>query len=474
MSDNRTSAGSRSQIPEVARLRSGDYSAECFRALAKFYSSTKLNQVALGYALLALSRAERDLGAHYGLVAGLASRVGARDLALKCSLRAIAAGGVDRKHHTGELQKHLAADHITAQGLAIDRTPEPLVGNPFRPLFRKASADSQPFLFIFPESMVNNYIFETLEERGGVNAICLDYFALAKLSIKFDSDLFFFYLVGDLNVSTVLYRHHGMTDRSIDLRAETLLALRETWKTAIVALYYDLAKQSLQRIYRAFLTSTDIAVALDGPFGDTRVENSGVTHLDLWTPLPAQFALSDRDRPYDVGFAGAIPPHYKDRRDCIAAIEKSPFKFEGRGKTFGKWMTQDDYVAFHQECKIVVNFSGSDSVSPYDYIVPLRERAAVVHNLKGRVLESIACGALLFESKNPVTPHYFTPGKDYVEFDNTEDLLAKLQIYLDDDALRQKVAASGHQKYRKTLTARHFWDRVFEALEPVWQRRKSH
>lgn len=48
-------------------------------------------------------------------------------------------------------------------------------------------------------------------------------------------------------------------------------------------------------------------------------------------------------------------------------------------------------------------------------------------HVKGRVIETGWAGACLLEKKNPQTSRWFTPGKDYLEYENTKDALRQLE-----------------------------------------------
>ncbi len=60
---------------------------------------------------------------------------------------------------------------------------------------------------------------------------------------------------------------------------------------------------------------------------------------------------------------------------------------------------------------------------------------------------------------------YFVPGEDFVYYENREDLLDKIDYYLDHEEERRIIAKNGHDKIAAEHTYRH---RVREMLEAVW------
>lgn len=84
--------------------------------------------------------------------------------------------------------------------------------------------------------------------------------------------------------------------------------------------------------------------------------------------------------------------------------------------------------------------------------------------LKGRVLESVACGCLLFERENLRTRDFFVPGKEYIEFKNEIELVDKIEYFLKNELERKRIALCGLLRYNEKYTHNHFWDELFEKI----------
>jgi len=121
----------------------------------------------------------------------------------------------------------------------------------------------------------------------------------------------------------------------------------------------------------------------------------------------------------------------------------------GGGQRTGK-LSPSQYAEVVRRSQIGVNF-------------PLSQ-AGVFWQAKGRIFEYTACGALLFDMKNPATSDFFVPGADFVEFENFDDLSDKLKHYLNNPEERLKIAQSGHRKFKENYTAKTFWSTILNKI----------
>ncbi len=76
-----------------------------------------------------------------------------------------------------------------------------------------------------------------------------------------------------------------------------------------------------------------------------------------------------------------------------------------------------------------------------------RQMRVVIHDPKHkspnpRTFEILAAGSFVLTDEREYWGP-LTPGKDVVGYENTEDLIAKLKLYLKDDAAREAIAANG-------------------------------
>lgn len=98
---------------------------------------------------------------------------------------------------------------------------------------------------------------------------------------------------------------------------------------------------------------------------------------------------------------------------------------------------QLDYKKYYQvlsRSKIGINFSNS---------------ANDIHQLKARVWQLIHCEVMLLESFNNQTAFYFEPNLDFVYFHDPQDLIKKINYYLENDDKRLKIVKNAKEKLIK-------------------------
>ncbi|WP_304428935.1 glycosyltransferase family protein, partial [Faecalibaculum rodentium] len=79
-----------------------------------------------------------------------------------------------------------------------------------------------------------------------------------------------------------------------------------------------------------------------------------------------------------------------------------------------------------------------------------------------RAIDILGSGGFLLSNFQSDFLEYFVPGEDFVYFESREDLVQKVDYYLDHEAERQAIARSGHDKVAAAHTYRH---RVREMLD---------
>ena len=79
-----------------------------------------------------------------------------------------------------------------------------------------------------------------------------------------------------------------------------------------------------------------------------------------------------------------------------------------------------------------------------------------------RAIDIMGCGGFLLSNFQSGFLDYFVPGEDFVYFENKEDLLYKIDYYLEHEEERQAIARSGHHKVRAGHTFRHRVKEMFD------------
>jgi glycosyltransferase involved in cell wall biosynthesis len=326
-------------------------------------------------------------------------------------------------------------------------------------------------LIIADVSDVTENILVAIPEHSAYRTYVFRFGEMARMMPGFNLDRFLITLVRVLAPDLILFRHAGLSQRRFDPRVETLRIIRVQSDIPVIGLYCDIAKPSFAEFCHAYLPGLDGVVTLDSAFDTAAAARQGVLVENAWSPLPASaYFATDDDRPIDIGFVGRTAAHYSHRQHVMDALAKSGLHVEIRGADVGDRLTLEEMAAFLRSCKIVINFSATHVVSAWDMELT-GEKKRAIHHVKGRVLEAIACGALLFESQNNETPRFFTPGAHYIEFHNIKDLKDKLAFYLANDELRHRIADAATAHYEAHYTGRHFCKRLETMVEEIGVRR---
>lgn len=82
---------------------------------------------------------------------------------------------------------------------------------------------------------------------------------------------------------------------------------------------------------------------------------------------------------------------------------------------------------------------------------------SIVNGMPLRIFEIMGSGGFLLSNYQSELLDYFVPGEDFDYFDSPEDMIRKIEYYLEHDSIRQRIAANGLEKIKRNHT---FYDRV--------------
>lgn len=164
------------------------------------------------------------------------------------------------------------------------------------------------------------------------------------------------------------------------------------------------------------------------------------------------FKKSDEsEKVNDVLFCGSL--HLEERTSILRKLLDNKINLRIAG---GRWPAEntfenfEDYANEFRKTKISLNFAAS----PY-----------CRYQRKGRIAESMACGALCITTYADVlknrTGTWFEVGKHLVEF-NLDNCVDVVNYYLKNDAERIKIADAGYKHWKETCSADIFWPKLFD------------
>lgn len=169
--------------------------------------------------------------------------------------------------------------------------------------------------------------------------------------------------------------------------------------------------------------------------------------ITTWQPVDEAFYAHGVRKDIKLGFAGGAGS--KHRQEAIQALtEQCGLVVAERREDWGSYAHFADFMS---RCRITVNFPETGSGKSC--------------HLKNRVMEAGYARCCLFEKKNSITPLYFRPNVDYVQYEDLEDLIFKLKAI--SDAEVDSYACNLSVRCRELYTADRLWTKIFAALANI-------
>lgn len=212
------------------------------------------------------------------------------------------------------------------------------------------------------------------------------------------------------------------------------------WKLQIpmVGLLWDSGPCSIQ-MYDQYFPMCRHVVLMDGksPVGQT--PNPDRFSWDWWMPSDARLVTDPgRVRDIPVSFPAQVAPEDTHRQMFVQDLtERGIDVVIPQG-----FVALEAFYELHHRSKIAINNATTE--------------------LKWRAFECIGCGVLHLEREGSPVSRFFVPGTEYVTYTDMDDLVAKIQYYLEHEDERQQIAQAGYARYHREYSAARWWQRVFE------------
>ncbi|MDR6883172.1 glycosyltransferase [Bacillus sp. 3255] len=126
----------------------------------------------------------------------------------------------------------------------------------------------------------------------------------------------------------------------------------------------------------------------------------------------------------------------------------------------GVWMSPENSASYYNGAKIVINMHRSidDSTNQNTRIIP-------AHSINPRSFEISACGQLQLTDGRANLGSMYTPGQEIATYDSPQDLMAKIDYYLQHEEERSQMAWRGLERTMREHTYRnrlvHMLDLIF-------------
>lgn len=235
-------------------------------------------------------------------------------------------------------------------------------------------------------------------------------------------------------VILVIYKEPGIDPTVISL--PTIAAIT----VPIISIWGDLEaeeQQALAKGLQPFLSKT-IATA-----SKSVADRFGYTYLHV-PKDPRIFNNPNKERDLDIVFSGSYGYGREERQESILHLLNHGIKLIHGGSEGGDHFTTEEYADRYKRAKLALSFSVARGMNV----------------VNARPFEAMLCGAMLLEQESLELAKLYTPFVDYVPWTDKEDLLKKVQYYLEHDDERQKIADAGCKKTHELYSAKTFWEKV--------------
>lgn len=209
-------------------------------------------------------------------------------------------------------------------------------------------------------------------------------------------------------------------------------------------------------------------------YGSARYTQAGLTNF-----IPFPFGCNEKTYrklegsrfKYDVSFVGAWHPY---REWIIKRLRKAGIEAHGFG--FG-WpsgpVSQNEMIRIFNETKVNLNLSNSASwdiryllSSPRALINRLRS-PKTIEQLKARIFELNCCGSFQLSYYVEGLERYFAIGDEIGIYLDSDDLVRKAKLYLEDAGRRDRIASAGQARALRDHTFRARFRAAFEKMGVV-------
>lgn len=161
---------------------------------------------------------------------------------------------------------------------------------------------------------------------------------------------------------------------------------------------------------------------------------------------PALYCDPGVRRDIDVSFAGSVG-NRPARHERLRFLQQAGLAVMKTGGQREDKLSAAQYADILKRSRIGLN------------ICDFPERA-----LNGRVMETVLCGALLFDDENSEADLWLKPGIEYIRYSDNHDLADKIRYYLSHESERAEIARRGHEAGRRHFDGRHFWATILDQV----------
>jgi spore maturation protein CgeB len=191
-----------------------------------------------------------------------------------------------------------------------------------------------------------------------------------------------------------------------------------------------------------FITNDIEAVPKYGQLGAHAI----FTITDTWDSVERDW--SEVEEKHEVSFVGSL---HADREQYLKILKTKGILVNLSGTAKKRWVSYEEMMDIFATSKVNLNFS--------------KTYAYMKFGIKGRIFKVCLAGGFLLTEYTPGIENFFKIGEEIVCFQSPEEMVDKINYYLNHDDERQAIAQAGWQRANKEYTAFHIMSRVFQEIE---------
>lgn len=155
-----------------------------------------------------------------------------------------------------------------------------------------------------------------------------------------------------------------------------------------------------------------------------------------------------------IFYIGRLPKN-DERKTTLNFLINKGMHIDIFGENSGNFLSQNQFYDIYKNYKITINFPRQVKLKGITSDFAFR----------GRVLDALSHGVLLFDQKNPHMDVLFKADNHYINYENENDLLEKLKYYSKNyDTAGIKIAQNGFNFAQQEYNSNKVWSNIFRKL----------
>ena len=156
----------------------------------------------------------------------------------------------------------------------------------------------------------------------------------------------------------------------------------------------------------------------------------------------------------DIFYIGRLPK-FGEREKILNFLKENRIDIKIFGESTGNFLTSDEFYKIYKNFKMTINFPKQVK----------QKGVTSEYAFRGRVLDALSHGVLLFDQKNPVMDILFKSDEHYVNYFDKEDLLEKIKYYQNNyETAAMKIINRAFYLVDEKYNSKKIWSNIFNKI----------